>query len=163
LTRRILQLEIEREALKKETDEASKERLAKLEAELASEKEKSNALRAQWEQEKAAIQEVRAIREQIEQTNIQIEQAERDADLAKAAELRYGRLRELEAQLKQAQARLAELQKGNPLLKEEVGPDEVAAVVSRWTGIPVSRLMEGEMQEAGAYGGAAAPARGGSG
>jgi ATP-dependent Clp protease ATP-binding subunit ClpB len=147
IERRILQLEIEREALKKETDEASKERLAKLEAELASEKEKSNALRAQWEQEKAAIQEVRAIREQIEQTNIQIEQAERDADLAKAAELRYGRLRELEAQLKQAQARLAELQKGNPLLKEEVGPDEVAAVVSRWTGIPVSRLMEGEMQK----------------
>jgi ATP-dependent Clp protease ATP-binding subunit ClpB len=147
IDRRILQLEIEREALKKETDEASKERLAKLEAELASEKEKSNALRAQWEQEKAAIQEVRAIREQIEQTNIQIEQAERDADLAKAAELRYGRLRELEAQLKQAQARLAELQKGNPLLKEEVGPDEVAAVVSRWTGIPVSRLMEGEMQK----------------
>ncbi|MCL6509488.1 MAG: ATP-dependent chaperone ClpB [Anaerolineae bacterium] len=147
IDRRILQLEIEREALKKETDDASKERLAKLEAEIASEKEKSNALRAQWEQEKAAIQEVRAVREQIEQTNVQIEQAERDADLAKAAELRYGRLRELEARLKQAQARLAELQKGNPLLKEEVGPDEVAAVVSRWTGIPVSRLLEGEMQK----------------
>lgn len=80
IDRRILQLEIEREALKKETDEASKERLAKLEAELASEKEKSNALRAQWEQEKAAIQEVRSIREQIEQTNIQIEQAERETD-----------------------------------------------------------------------------------
>ncbi|MDW8396690.1 MAG: ATP-dependent chaperone ClpB, partial [Anaerolineae bacterium] len=147
IDRRILQLEIEREALRKETDEASKERLAKLEAELASEKEKSNALRAQWEQEKAAIQEVRAIREQIEQTNVQIEQAERNTDLARAAELRYGRLRELEAKLKQAQARLAELQKGNPLLREEVGPDEVAAVVSRWTGIPVTRLLEGEMQK----------------
>ncbi len=147
IDRRILQLEIEREALKKETDEASKERLAKLEAELASEKEKSNALRAQWEQEKAAIQEVRSIREQIEQTNIQIEQAERETDLARAAELRYGRLRELEAKLKQAQARLAELQKGNPLLREEVGPDEVAAVVSRWTGIPVTRLLEGEVQK----------------
>ncbi|PJF47229.1 MAG: ATP-dependent chaperone ClpB [Chloroflexi bacterium] len=147
IDRKILQLEIEREALKKETDDASKERLAKIEAEIASEKEKSNALRAQWEQEKAAIQEVRAIREQIEQTNVQIEQAERDADLAKAAELRYGRLRELEAKLKQAQARLAELQKGNPLLKEEVGPDEVAAVVSRWTGIPVTKLLEGEMQK----------------
>ncbi|MCS6849506.1 MAG: ATP-dependent chaperone ClpB [Anaerolineae bacterium] len=147
IDRKILQLEIEREALKKETDEASKERLAKIEAEIASEKEKSNALRAQWEQEKAAIQEVRAIREQIEQTNVQIEQAERDADLAKAAELRYGRLRELEAKLKQAQARLAELQKGNPLLKEEVGPDEVAAVVSRWTGIPVTKLLEGEMHK----------------
>ena len=147
IDRRILQLEIEREALKKESDDASKDRLVKLEAEIASEKEKSNALRAQWEQEKAAIQEVRAVREQIEQTSVQIEQAERDADLAKAAELRYGRLRELEARLKQAQARLAELQKGNPLLKEEVGPDEVAAVVSRWTGIPVSRLLEGEMQK----------------
>ncbi len=147
IDRRILQLEIEREALKKETDEASKERLAKLEAELASEKEKSNALRAQWEQEKAAIQEVRSIREQIEQTNIQIEQAERETDLARAAELRYGRLRELEAKLKQAQARLAELQKGNPLLREEVGPDEVAAVGSRWTGIPVTRLLEGEVQK----------------
>ncbi|MCS7324320.1 MAG: ATP-dependent chaperone ClpB [Anaerolineae bacterium] len=147
IDRRILQLEIEREALKKETDEASKERLAKLEAELASEKEKSNALRAQWEQEKAAIQEVRRLREQIEQTNIQIEQAERETDLARAAELRYGRLRELEAKLKQAQARLAELQKGNPLLREEVGPDEVAAVVSRWTGIPVTRLLEGEVQK----------------
>ncbi len=147
IDRKILQLEIEREALKKETDEASKERLAKIEAEIASEREKSNALRAQWEQEKTAIQEVRAIREQIEQTNVQIEQAERDADLAKAAELRYGRLRELEANLKQAQARLAELQKGNPLLKEEVGPDEVAAVVSRWTGIPVTKLLEGEMHK----------------
>ncbi|MFN4294768.1 MAG: ATP-dependent chaperone ClpB [Thermoflexales bacterium] len=147
IDRKILQLEIEREALKKETDEASKERLAKIEAEIAGEREKSNALRAQWEQEKAAIQEVRAIREQIEQTNVQIEQAERDADLARAAELRYGRLRELEANLKQAQARLAELQKGNPLLKEEVGPDEVAAVVSRWTGIPVTKLLEGEMHK----------------
>lgn len=147
IDRKILQLEIEREALRKESDDASKERLAKIEAEIASEKEKSNALRAQWEQEKSAIQEVRAIREQIEHTHVQIEQAERDADLGKAAELRYGRLRELEAKLKQAQARLAELQKGNPLLKEEVGPDEVAAVVSRWTGIPVTKLMESEMHK----------------
>ncbi len=147
IDRRILQLEIEREALKKETDEASKERLAKIEAEIASEREKSNALRAQWEQEKQAIQEVRNIRAQIEQVNVQIEQAERDTDLARAAELRYGRLRELEARLKEAQARLADLQKGNPLLKEEVGPDEVAAVVARWTGIPVSRLMESELQK----------------
>ncbi len=147
IDRRILQLEIEREALKKETDDASKERLARIEAEIASEREKSNALRAQWEQEKQAIQEVRNIRAQIEQVNVQIEQAERDTDLARAAELRYGRLRELEAKLKQAQARLAELQKGSPLLKEEVGPDEVAAVVARWTGIPVARLMESELQK----------------
>jgi len=147
IDRRVLQLEIEREALKRETDDASRERLQKIEAEIASEKEKANALRAQWEGEKGAIQAVRAIREQIEQVNVQIEQAERAADLGKAAELRYGRLRELEAQLKASQARLAELQKGNPLLKEEVGPDDIAGVVSRWTGVPVSRMLEGEMQK----------------
>jgi len=147
IDRRVLQLEIEREALKRETDDASRERLQKIEAEIASEKEKANALRAQWESEKGAIQAVRAIREQIEQVNVQIEQAERAADLGKAAELRYGRLRELEAQLKASQARLAELQKGNPLLKEEVGPDDIAGVVSRWTGVPVSRMLEGEMQK----------------
>ncbi|MCS7060175.1 MAG: ATP-dependent chaperone ClpB [Anaerolineae bacterium] len=147
IERRVLQLEIEREALKRETDDASKERLHKIEAEIASEKEKANALRAQWESEKSAIQTVRAIREQIEQVNVQIEQAERAADLAKAAELRYGKLRELETQLKAAQAKLAELQKGNPLLKEEVGPDDIAGVVSRWTGVPVSKMLEGEMQK----------------
>ncbi len=147
IDRRVLQLEIEREALKRETDEASRERLQKIEAEIASEKEKANALRAQWESEKGAIQAVRAIREQIEQVNVQIEQAERAADLGRAAELRYGRLRELEAQVKAAQAKLADLQKGNPLLKEEVGPDDIAGVVSRWTGVPVSRMLEGEMQK----------------
>jgi ATP-dependent Clp protease ATP-binding subunit ClpB len=147
IDRRVLQLEIEREALKRETDDASRERLARIESEIASEKEKSNALRAQWEQEKTAIQSVRAAREQIEQTHVQIEQAERDANLGKAAELRYGTLRELEAKVKQAQARLAELQKGNPLLKEEVGAEEVAAVVSRWTGVPLTKLVEGEMHK----------------
>ncbi|MGQ9904114.1 MAG: ATP-dependent chaperone ClpB [Anaerolineae bacterium] len=147
IDRRVLQLEIEREALKRETDDASRERLQKIEAEIASEKEKANALRAQWESEKGAIQAVRALREQIEQVNVQIEQAERAADLAKAAELRYGRLRELEAQVKAAQAKLTDLQKGNPLLKEEVGPDDIAGVVSRWTGVPVSRMLEGEMQK----------------
>ncbi len=147
IDRRVLQLEIEREALKRETDEASRERLQKIEAEIASEKEKANALRAQWESEKGAIQAVRAIREQIEQVNVQIEQAERAADLGRAAELRYGKLRELEAQVKAAQAKLADLQKGNPLLKEEVGPDDIAGVVSRWTGVPVSRMLEGEMQK----------------
>ncbi len=147
IDRRVLQLEIEREALRRETDDASRERLQKIEAEIASEKEKANALRAQWESEKGAIQAVRAIREQIEQVNVQIEQAERAADLGRAAELRYGKLRDLEAQLKAAQTRLADLQKGNPLLKEEVGPDDIAGVVSRWTGVPVSRMLEGEMQK----------------
>jgi ATP-dependent Clp protease ATP-binding subunit ClpB len=147
IDRRVLQLEIEREALKRETDDASRERLGRIESEIASEKEKGNALRAQWEQEKSAIQEVRSAREQIEQTSVQIEQAERDADLGKAAELRYGKLRDLEAQVHTAQDRLAELQKGNPLLKEEVGAEEIAAVVARWTGIPLTRLVEGEQHK----------------
>ena len=147
IDRKILQLEIEREALKRESDDASKERLGKIEGEIASEKEKSNALRAQWEQEKTAIQTVRGIREKMEQAQVHIEQAERDADLGKAAQLRYGTLRELETQLKAAQSKLSELQKGNPLLKEEVGADEIAAVVSRWTGVPVTRLVEGEMSK----------------
>jgi ATP-dependent Clp protease ATP-binding subunit ClpB len=147
IDRRVLQLEIEREALKKETDDASKERLQKIEAEIASEKEKANALRAQWESEKSAIQSVRQAREQIEEANVKIEQAERDSNLGEAARLRYGTLRELESKLKAGQAALADLQKGNPLLKEEVGPDDVAGVVSRWTGVPVSRLLEGEMHK----------------
>jgi ATP-dependent Clp protease ATP-binding subunit ClpB len=145
IDRRVLQLEIEREALKRESDEASKERLQKIDAEIASEKEKGNALRAQWESEKTAIQDVRKIREQIEETHVKIEQAERDANLEQAAKLRYGTLRELETKLKDAQMRLNDLQHGNPLLKEEVGPDEIAVVVSRWTGVPVSKLMEGEV------------------
>jgi ATP-dependent Clp protease ATP-binding subunit ClpB len=147
IDRKILQLEIEREALKKESDEASKERLGKIEAEIASEKEKSNGLRAQWESEKSAIQGVRTLREQLDATHVKIEQAERDMDLGKAAELRYGTLRELEGKLKDAQAKLNDLQYGNALLKEEVGAEEIATVVSRWTGIPLSKLMEGEMHK----------------
>jgi ATP-dependent Clp protease ATP-binding subunit ClpB len=147
IDRKVLQLEIEREALKKESDEASKERLQKIEAEIASEKEKSNALRAQWESEKGAIQGVRQLREQLDQTHVQIEQAERNADLEAAARLKYGTLRELETKLKDAQARLTNLQHGNALLKEEVGAEEIGVVVSRWTGIPVTKLLEGEMHK----------------
>jgi ATP-dependent Clp protease ATP-binding subunit ClpB len=147
IDRKILQLEIEREALKKESDEASKERLQKIEAEIASEKEKSNGLRAQWESEKGAIQGVRTLREQLDETHVKIEQAERNADLEAAARLKYGTLRELETKLKDAQAKLGDLQHGNPLLKEEVGAEEIAAIVSRWTGVPLSKLMEGEMQK----------------
>ena len=147
IDRKVLQLEIEREALKKESDAASKERLSKIEGEIASEKEKSNGLRAQWESEKATIGSVREIREQTEQVNHRIEQAERDANLGEAAKLRYGELPELEQKLVKAQAKLAELQHGNALLKEEVGPDEVAAIVARWTGIPVSKLLEGEVSK----------------
>ncbi len=147
IDRRVLQLEIEREALKRETDEASKERLGAIESEIASEKEKGNALRAQWEQEKAAIADVRALRENIENVNVQIEQAERGADLGKAAELRYGRLPELERQLNQLLRADAAGSSAPRLLKEEVGPEEIAQVVSRWTGVPLTKLLEGEMHK----------------
>ena len=147
IDRRLLQLEIEREALKKESDDASKDRLVKIEGEIASEKEKSNALRAQWESEKQAIQQVRGLRQQIEQIQVQIEQAERDADLGAAAKLRYGQLPELQHQLKKLNAQTAERANGPVLLREEVGAEEIAAVVSRWTGVPVSKLVEGEMHK----------------
>jgi ATP-dependent Clp protease ATP-binding subunit ClpB len=144
IDRQVLQREIEREALKKETDDASRERLARIESEIASAREKGNALRAQWEQEKAAIADVRSARAQIEQIHVQIEQAERQADLARAAELRYGTLPEQEARVETAQNTLAALQQDSPLLREEVGGEEIAAVVSRWTGIPLTRLVESE-------------------
>jgi ATP-dependent Clp protease ATP-binding subunit ClpB len=147
IDRKIMQLEIEREALKKETDEASKERLEKLERELADLREESTRLRAQWEKEKEAIQAIRATKERIEATKLEIEQAERRADLEAAARLRYGTLRELEAQLRQQEERLEELSKGQRLLKEEVDAEDIAEVVSRWTGIPVSRLLEGEIEK----------------
>ncbi len=142
--RRIMQLEIEREALRKETDPASKERLAKIEREIAELREESRALRARWEQEKALIAELRATRAKIDETRLAIEQAERAANLEQAARLRYGTLRELEEQLRAQDARLASLGDGR-LLKEEVDAEDVAQVVGRWTGIPVTRLMEGEM------------------
>jgi len=145
--RQIMQLEIEREALKKEKDKVSKERLEKLEAELGDLREKSRALTAQWENEKQAIQAMRDIKEQIEQTRLEIEQAERRADLESAARLRYGKLRELESKLAGQEQRLNELQAKGALLQEEVDAEQVAQVVSRWTHIPVSKLMEGEMEK----------------
>jgi len=145
--RRIMQLEIEREALKKETDPASKERLGKLETELSNLREQSHALRAKWEQEKTAIQAIREIKQKIEDTRLGIERAERRADLEEAARLRYGELPSLERQLREHESRLKQLQADSPLLKEEVDADDIAEVVSRWTGIPVSRLMEGEVEK----------------
>jgi ATP-dependent Clp protease ATP-binding subunit ClpB len=145
--RKIMQLEIERQALKKEKDKASKERLARLEKELADLKEKSAALRAHWQQEKEAIQSLRETKEQIEHTKLEIEQAERRADLEAAARLRYGTMRELEDRLKQQEAQLQELQKDHRMLKEEVSDEDVAEIVARWTGIPVSRLIEGEIEK----------------
>ena len=145
--REIRQLEIEREALRKETDAVSKERLEALERELADLQEKAKGLRSRWEQEKNAISTIRDIKERIEQVKHEAERAEHAADFGRAAELRYGQLVELQRALEQEQARLAELQGGRPLLKEEVGEEDVALVVSRWTGIPVSKMLEGEMQK----------------
>jgi len=147
MLRRIMQLEIEREALKKESDPASKERLKKLEKEIADLKSESAALQAQWQAEKAAVQRLRALREQIEQARIEIEKAERQYDLNRAAELKYGKLAELDRKLAAEQERLDEKQSGRRLLKEEVDEEDIAQVVSRWTGIPVSKLLEGEIQK----------------
>jgi ATP-dependent Clp protease ATP-binding subunit ClpB len=144
ILRRTMQLEIEREALKKESDAASRERLARIEKELANLRADSNALKAQWQAEKENVQRLRGLREQIEQTKFEIERAERQYDLNKAAELKYGRLTELDRQLKQEETRRA----GNTrLLKEEVSEEDIADVVSRWTGVPVSKMLEGEMQK----------------
>ncbi|HIE57812.1 MAG TPA: ATP-dependent chaperone ClpB, partial [Anaerolineales bacterium] len=145
--RQIMQLEIEREALKKEKDKASKERLKKIERELADLRERSSELHARWTTEKEAIAALREVKEQIEQTRIEIERAERSADLEKAARLRYGTLRELEEKQVELEARLKAIQTEGALLKEEVDADEIARIVSRWTGIPVSKLLEGEMQK----------------
>ena len=145
--RRIMQLEIEREALRKESDAASRERLAKLEKELADLKNEADALKAQWQAEKEAVQKLRSLREQIEQTRHEIEMAERQYDLNKAAELKYGKLTALERQLKEAEAALAGKQGQVRLLKEEVDEEDIAEVVSRWTHIPVSKLLEGELQK----------------
>lgn len=147
LTRRITQLEIEREALRKERDEASRQRLAELERELANLREQEQVLRSQWEQERQALERINALKEQIEQTRIEIEQALRVADYTRASELQYGRLVELERQLREEERRLAEVQRQGRLLKEEVDADDIAEIVSKWTGIPVAKLMEGEMEK----------------
>jgi ATP-dependent Clp protease ATP-binding subunit ClpB len=145
--RKIMQLEIEREALKKETDAASKERLAKLEDELRQLRQEADQLRAQWEAEKGAIQKLRDLQKQIEETKQAIEQAERQYDLNKVAELKYGKLAELERQLAAEEARLHAEPGRKRLLKEEVDEEDIAEVVSRWTGIPVSKLVEGEREK----------------
>jgi ATP-dependent Clp protease ATP-binding subunit ClpB len=145
--RRIMQLEIEREALRKERDPASRERLSRLEKELADLKEEQTRLQAHWEQEKQAIQTIRQLKEQLEQVRLAIEAAQRSGDYAKASELQYGRLPELEQKIREQEARLAELQKSQRMLKEEVDEEDIAEVVAKWTNIPVSRLMEGEIQK----------------
>jgi len=145
--RAIMQLEIEREALKKEKDKASKERLSKLVKDIADLKEESKELHARWNTEKSAIQELQATKEQIEGTRLEIERAERANDLEKVARLRYGTLRELETKLAEGEKRIKELQGDNALLKEEVDAEEIASIVARWTGILISRLLEGETEK----------------
>ena len=145
--RQTMQLEIERQALQKEKDKASRERLEKLEQDLANLHEESAQLTARWQTEKEAIAELRDIKEQADKAQLEMEQAERKSDLATAARLRYGVLRDLEERQKTAEDRLAQLQQEGALLKEEVDDEEIAEVISRWTHIPVSRLMEAEMQK----------------
>jgi ATP-dependent Clp protease ATP-binding subunit ClpB len=145
--RQIMQLEIERQALGKEKDKASRERLEKLERELADLRENSRQLTTRWQSEKEAISNLTSIKEQIEQSRLELERAERHNDLEKAARLRYGTLRELESKLTEGEQRLADLQGGDPLLKEEVDSEEIARVVARWTGIPIAKLMEGETEK----------------
>ncbi len=147
LDRQTMQLEIEREALKKEKDPAARERLQKIEEELANLREQRSELAARWEAERDAIKQMHSIKEEIEQVRIQIEQAERQANLEEAARLRYGVLRELEEKLQTAELRLKEVQKEGALLKEEVEAEDIAKIVSEWTGIPVAKLMEGEREK----------------
>jgi ATP-dependent Clp protease ATP-binding subunit ClpB len=145
--RRILQLEIEQAALKKEHDEASRERLTRIEDELFALRKESDALKARWQAEKDSVQKSRTLRERIEQVKREIELAERAYDLNKAAELKWGTLIGLEKELQEEEARLASENKQSRLLKEEVDEEDIAQVVSRWTGIPVSRMLEGEVHK----------------
>jgi ATP-dependent Clp protease ATP-binding subunit ClpB len=145
--RRMIQLEIEREALKKEKDAASRERRQKLEQELADLRERSAAMKVHWRQEKEAIQKIRALKEKIEKLRFDLERVTQQGDLGKAAELRYGQLPQLEKELEAENRKLAELQKTQKMLKEEVDAEDVAEVVAKWTGIPVSRMLESEVEK----------------
>jgi ATP-dependent Clp protease ATP-binding subunit ClpB len=146
--RQIMQLEVERQALQKEKDKPSQERLTKIERDLADLRESSRELQTRWQTEKDAISELRQVKEQIENAHTEIEQAERQSQLEKAARLRYGELPQLETRRQEAEQRLQQLQADEgALLKEEVDAEEIAEIVARWTGIPVTRLMEGEMEK----------------
>jgi ATP-dependent Clp protease ATP-binding subunit ClpB len=147
IERQVMQLEMERQALKKEKDEASQQRLARLEKELSDLKERSAQLKAQWQSEKQVIDQSRKLQEQIENLKVELEQAQRQGELAKASEIQYGRLPELTDRLAKHNMHLAELQKSQQILKEEVTEEDIAGVVSSWTGIPVSRLREGEKEK----------------
>jgi ATP-dependent Clp protease ATP-binding subunit ClpB len=145
--REIMRLEIEREALRKETDKASKERLAKLEKELADLKDSQAASLAQWDREKGAVEDIRRVKGEIERTRLLIEEAERNYDLNRAAELKYSTLASLEKELAEREERVGAQAGGSRMIREEVGPDDVASVIARWTGIPVTRLLETEREK----------------
>ena len=145
--RKVMQLEIERQALKKEKDKASLERLKKLEKELADLKEEVAEKKVKWDNEKKAISRIREIKAQIEKTKQMMKEAEREVNYSRLAELQYGEMARLESELKKEEEKLAELQKNEKMLKEEVDEEDVAEVVSKWTGIPVSRMLEGEVEK----------------
>ena len=147
LEREILQLEIEKQALLRETDQKAKARLEDIEKRIADLKEKSGGMKAKWQSEKEEIEKMRSAKEQLEQAKLELEQARNANDLNKAAELQYGTIPELEKLLSEEQARLAELQTDGVYLKEEVDEEDVAEVVAKWTGVPVSKMLEGEMQK----------------
>lgn len=147
IERRVMQLEIERQALRKESDAHSRDRLKQIEKELSELKEKSSGLKAHWQAEKEAIGGIRKHKEEIERLKAEEQRYERAGELSRVAEIRYGKLSAAEKELKKAQDRLAELQKDHPMLKEEVGEEEIAKIVSKWTGIPVGRLLEGEIEK----------------
>ncbi|MEE8320190.1 MAG: ATP-dependent chaperone ClpB [bacterium] len=145
--RRIVQLQIEKEALKKEKDSVSRERLKKIDRELAELSEKSNSMKAHWQQEKDAIQTLRSLKEELEKVRFETQKAEKEGKLEQAAQLRYETLPELEEKIREADGKLEELQADQRMLKEEVDSEDISIIVSRWTGIPVSRLMEGEVEK----------------
>jgi ATP-dependent Clp protease ATP-binding subunit ClpB len=147
LEREILQLEIERQALQRETDKKAKERLADIEEKIANLKERSSAMKAKWQSEKEEIEKMRGAKEQLEQARLELERARQAGDLAKAAEIQYGRIPEIEKLFSSEQERLATIQKDGVFLKEEVDEEDVAQVVAKWTGVPVSKMLEGEMQK----------------
>ncbi|MEP6704400.1 MAG: AAA family ATPase, partial [Acidobacteriota bacterium] len=147
LEREILQLEIERQALSRETDEKSKERLEDIEKRIADLNEKSSGMKAKWQSEKDEIEKMRKCKEELEQAKLELEQARQAGDLNKAAELQYGKIPEVEKQMATEQQRLTELQSDGVFLKEEVDEEDVAEVVAKWTGVPVTKMLQGEMQK----------------
>jgi ATP-dependent Clp protease ATP-binding subunit ClpB len=147
IERRVIQLEIEKKAIDKEDNPLSRDRLAAIDAQLAELREKSSGLKAQWESEKSAIARIRELKEKIEQTRDEAQRAEREGDLNRVAELRYGTMPQMNRELEEASARLAEMQSAGGLLKEEVTDEDIAEIVSKWTGVPVTRMMEGEIQK----------------